>query len=67
MTELPTLQGRCPNCGKPRDHRFRPFCSRACRDRDFLAWANDRYAIPAVENTEDDGDQSLTEQDERDD
>jgi endogenous inhibitor of DNA gyrase (YacG/DUF329 family) len=39
-------------CGKPRDQRFRPFCSRRCRDRDFLAWAGGRYAIPAVEGTE---------------
>ena len=40
--------GKCPICGKPRDQRFRPFCSRQCRDRDFLAWADGRYAIPAT-------------------
>jgi endogenous inhibitor of DNA gyrase (YacG/DUF329 family) len=57
MTEAPIAKGRCPNCGKPRDPAFRPFCSRGCRDRDFLAWADGRYAIPAVENTEDEGDQ----------
>ncbi len=54
MSEQPAApgKGRCPMCGKPRDQRFRPFCSRRCRDQDFLAWAGGRYAIPAVEGTE---------------
>lgn len=41
--------GRCPVCGQPRVHRFRPFCSAACRDRDLLRWLEGRYALPAVE------------------
>jgi endogenous inhibitor of DNA gyrase (YacG/DUF329 family) len=41
--------GRCPICGRPRVHRFRPFCSAACRDRDLLAWIEERYRLPAVE------------------
>lgn len=45
----PVPDPRCPICGKPRDARFRPFCSRLCRDRDFLSWAEGRYAIPSVE------------------
>lgn len=44
---------RCPLCGKPRTERFRPFCSRTCRDRDFLLWADGRYALPAAEVDED--------------
>jgi endogenous inhibitor of DNA gyrase (YacG/DUF329 family) len=56
MKEQRDVSGRCPICGKPRDHRFRPFCSRACRDRDFLAWADGRYAIPAVEDTDEETD-----------
>lgn len=40
--------GRCPICGRPRVHRFRPFCSAACRDRDLLAWIDERYRLPAV-------------------
>ena len=48
MTDAPNQGGRCPICGKPRDARFRPFCSRQCRDRDFLAWADGRYAIPVL-------------------
>jgi endogenous inhibitor of DNA gyrase (YacG/DUF329 family) len=45
--------GRCPLCGKPRVARFRPFCSRTCRDRDFLKWLDGRYAVPAAEVDED--------------
>ena len=41
---------RCPVCGKPRDERFRPFCSARCRDRDLLNWLGGRYAIPAQES-----------------
>ena len=57
MTDQRDVPGRCPICGKPRDPRLRPFCSRACRDRDFLAWADGRYAIPAVEDTDEEPDQ----------
>ncbi|HWL71695.1 MAG TPA: DNA gyrase inhibitor YacG [Geminicoccus sp.] len=57
MTDTPAATPRCPICGKPREQRFRPFCSRACRDRDFVAWADGRYAIPAVEAEEPDGDE----------
>jgi endogenous inhibitor of DNA gyrase (YacG/DUF329 family) len=40
-------------CGKPRDLRFRPFCSRTCRDRDLMNWLDGRYAVPSVEVDED--------------
>jgi uncharacterized protein len=39
---------RCPVCGKPRDARFRPFCSRRCRDVDLGRWFNQAYAIPVA-------------------
>jgi endogenous inhibitor of DNA gyrase (YacG/DUF329 family) len=48
----PVPEPRCPICGKPRDQRYRPFCSRLCRDRDFLNWVDGRYAVPAVETEE---------------
>ncbi|MCS6879406.1 MAG: DNA gyrase inhibitor YacG [Geminicoccaceae bacterium] len=38
----------CPLCGKPTDPRYRPFCSALCRDRDLLAWLEERYAVPAL-------------------
>lgn len=40
---------RCPTCGRPRQQRFRPFCSATCRDRDLLAWLDGRYRVPAVD------------------
>ena len=40
---------RCPNCRKSIQYdttnEFRPFCSRACSDRDIIAWANEEYAV----------------------
>jgi endogenous inhibitor of DNA gyrase (YacG/DUF329 family) len=40
---------RCPLCGKPRAHRYRPFCSARCRDVDLGHWFEQSYAVPAVE------------------
>jgi endogenous inhibitor of DNA gyrase (YacG/DUF329 family) len=40
----------CPRCGRPSVWRYRPFCSSACRDRDFLDWLDERHAVPAVED-----------------
>jgi uncharacterized protein len=40
---------RCPLCGKPRVHRYRPFCSARCRDVDLGRWFEQSYAVPAVE------------------
>ncbi|MGI9418982.1 MAG: DNA gyrase inhibitor YacG [Geminicoccaceae bacterium] len=48
----PKKTPRCPQCGKPRDLNFRPFCSARCRDLDFGKWLNGSYAIPAVEADE---------------
>ncbi len=46
----------CPICRKPTVHAFRPFCSRACRDRDFINWADEGYKVPAKpDDDEDDG------------
>ena len=44
---------RCPLCGKPAEHRYRPFCSARCRDQDLLNWLGGRYAIPAQESEAD--------------
>jgi endogenous inhibitor of DNA gyrase (YacG/DUF329 family) len=37
----------CPICGDPTEHRYRPFCSRRCADRDLGKWLNGSYAIPS--------------------
>jgi uncharacterized protein len=43
---MTTLSRRCPICGKPRQPKFAPFCSGACKDRDLVRWLDDGYAIP---------------------
>lgn len=46
-SEQPRL--RCPGCGQPqtwdRNNPYRPFCSKRCRDSDFVAWANEEHRI----------------------
>jgi uncharacterized protein len=43
------VSGKCPGCGKPRDAKFKPFCSKRCADVDLARWLNGSYAIPASE------------------
>jgi uncharacterized protein len=40
---------RCPTCGKPEVHRFRPFCSKRCADVDLHRWFKGAYAVPVAE------------------
>ena len=48
---------RCPQCSTPAQldasNPFRPFCCERCKLLDFGAWAEGRYAIPAVEDDSD--------------
>ena len=44
------MSRKCPNCGKPTDPGFRPFCSKRCADVDLNRWLNGSYAIPVVED-----------------
>jgi hypothetical protein len=39
---------RCPLCGKPPAAAHAPFCSQLCRDRDLIAWLDERYRVPAA-------------------
>ena len=48
--------GCCPVCGRPRDEKFKPFCSRRCADIDLARWLDGRYAIPGKQTDEDEGD-----------
>lgn len=49
----------CPTCGTKvswvETSLFRPFCSERCKQIDLGAWAEEKYAIPAV-NLPDDPD-----------
>jgi len=40
---------KCPVCGRPREDRWRPFCSKRCADVDLGRWMTGRYAVPADE------------------
>jgi len=35
--------------------RFKPFCSKRCADVDLNRWLKGAYAIPAVEDPDEDG------------
>jgi uncharacterized protein len=43
---------KCPICGKPAQPEFKPFCSKRCADVDLHRWLTGRYAVPAVEDDE---------------
>lgn len=46
----------CPTCRKvevPRSDTNYPFCSERCRTSDLSAWASGAYAIPAVDDVDD--------------
>lgn len=45
----------CPNCGKPAEEEFRPFCSKRCADVDLHRWLTGAYAIPLKEDEDEDG------------
>jgi uncharacterized protein len=58
--EAPTAtpaQPRCPICGRPRLHQYRPFCSARCRDVDLARWFGEAYTVPAVEPGYDEDDE----------
>ena len=48
--------GRCPICARPREEKFKPFCSKRCADIDLARWLDGRYAIPGKEAGEDESD-----------
>lgn len=56
----------CPTCGKKVEwleiNKFRPFCSERCKQIDLGAWAEEKYAIPAVNPQDDLDDDSISPQ-----
>ncbi len=44
----------CAICGKPADAVFRPFCSKRCADVDLHRWLSGVYAVPVIEDEEED-------------
>ena len=53
--KAPVPLGACPTCGKPAVEAYRPFCSKRCADVDLQRWLTGRYAIPVVEDEDEDG------------
>jgi endogenous inhibitor of DNA gyrase (YacG/DUF329 family) len=39
----------CAICGKPRDPRYDPFCSKRCADVDLHRWLSGAYVVPGGE------------------
>jgi hypothetical protein len=54
----PERPGKCPICGRPTDAHYRPFCSRRCADVDLSRWLGGGYAIPVVEDADEDGERA---------
>jgi uncharacterized protein len=49
-----TSPSLCVICGKPQAEGNAPFCSRRCADVDLNRWLSGVYAIPVVEEDEED-------------
>ena len=45
----------CVICGKPRDPRYAPFCSKRCADVDLHRWLKGTYVIPGAAAATPDG------------
>ncbi len=43
----------CAICGKPRDQRYDPFCSKRCADVDLHRWLSGVYVVPGGETASD--------------
>jgi hypothetical protein len=39
-------EARCPECGKPEQSRFAPFCSVRCQQVDLGRWLKGEFVIP---------------------
>jgi uncharacterized protein len=46
----------CPICGKPSEAAHKPFCSTRCAQVDLHRWLSGSYAIPSVEQDDEDSD-----------
>jgi endogenous inhibitor of DNA gyrase (YacG/DUF329 family) len=52
MSDEKPATGGCVICGKPKDAKYKPFCSKRCADVDLNRWFSGGYSIPAVEDDE---------------
>ncbi len=47
----------CVICGRPRDPRYDPFCSRRCANVDLHRWLKGSYVIPGGEPASPEGEE----------
>ena len=52
----------CAICGKPQSQANKPFCSPRCADIDLGRWLKGSYAIPAVEDDDDEDGMSSSDE-----
>jgi endogenous inhibitor of DNA gyrase (YacG/DUF329 family) len=45
-------EARCPQCGKPVEARFAPFCSARCQQIDLGRWLKGDFVIPGKPDEE---------------
>jgi len=48
---------KCPICAKPRELKYRPFCSKRCQQVDLGRWLGEVYTIPVTELDDEDGEE----------
>jgi endogenous inhibitor of DNA gyrase (YacG/DUF329 family) len=53
--KAPGKRPKCPICGKPQSHDYRPFCCKHCADIDLGRWLDGRYVVPGETVATDDG------------
>jgi hypothetical protein len=47
----------CVICGKPKQEKYKPFCSKRCADVDLNRWFTGGYAIPLAEDQREPGEE----------
>ena len=55
----------CPECKKPVDPRYRPFCSKRCADVDLHRWMSESYRVPVLDAPEQAGDTGVSPDDKK--
>lgn len=52
------VKAKCPQCNKPVQQAYRPFCSKRCADLDLGKWLNEQYVLPGDSEIPDDIDEN---------
>ncbi len=54
MTNVAIQKTICPQCQKPTEFKYRPFCSKRCADLDLGNWFNEGYILAGDSEIPDD-------------